>query len=202
LQGCRVTNSASIVQAFASPSEGQAASYPVCSPYVSEDQGTICHFEQMHLVLHDEKVFVACWIARPQSDCPGVATSGPYPWGLYGRDGLGPERDNRDVRFESKWGPGLRDATILFISTNPGSDTGIAHLGGTLPAPDSPALSINDAFATDDDHGYPVGDHFYTPDIPGQRPGEVGGPLYLKFINGSLTDVAEAYIEGYLYLKP
>ena len=41
-----------------------------------------------------------------------------------------------------------------------------------------------------------------TPDLPGARAGEVGGPLNVNFVGGSWDEGgAEIYIDGYLYLK-
>jgi hypothetical protein len=59
-------------------------------------------------------------------------------------------------------------------------------------------FTITDGIAAND-LGYPNGDHFYTPNIPGQQAGEVGGPLYLdfQFHSGGST----VKIHGYLYLK-
>jgi hypothetical protein len=96
-QGCRSTNSVSVVQTFSSTSEGDASGFPVCSPYVDEDHSTTCHFEEMRLSL--KHTFSPCVIGD-DDDCSGIATSGPYPWGQYGRDGLGPGRDPRQIKLE------------------------------------------------------------------------------------------------------
>ena len=53
---------------------------------------------------------------------------------------------------------------------------------------------------TSEGGGATVGDHFYTPDLPGQDAGELGGPLYFDFSTG--TNRNNVTIEGYLYLKP
>lgn len=40
--------------------------------------------------------------------------------------------------------------------------------------------------------------HWQAADV-GIRPGELGGPLYLNFVNGILG--ADIYVHGYMYLK-
>jgi hypothetical protein len=77
---------------------------------------------------------------------------------------------------------------------------GTAHLGGHIANSSSDSFTITDAFAQNES-GYPNGDHFYTPDLPGQAPGEVGGPLAFNFKNGRAGSDGEVLVSGFLYLK-
>lgn len=186
---CRVANSRTVVAAVASVlGGGEGATYPPCSPYVSEGTTTICRFPRLHLnLVYRFGQPCSSW-GDNEGRCDGYSIGGAFPWG--GGD--------HGVSLFWKPGPyGRRAVTMVAYSPSTG-DVGIAHLGGTLWGRDSPRFTIEDGFAADD-RGYPNGEHFYTPDIPGQEAGEVGGPLHLDFINGHPG--ADAYIDGYLYLK-
>jgi hypothetical protein len=189
MEGCPIASSKTIAMHVSSVSGNGGASYPPCSPYVSEGPTTICHFEQLHLSLDDTR---QCAFGPSDGDCSGHAVAGLYPWGALGT-GLG---TGRHVQFEWHWG-----RKVLFVAYDPTlGNKGIAHLGGNVPGPKSPDFTVQDGFATNDS-GYPNGDHFYTPDIPGQAAGEVGGPLQIKLIDSNSSHYAQVYIEGYVYLK-
>ena len=191
-QGCPIATSTTIRIHVGSGFAGGGTSYPPCSPYVSEGPTTICHFELLHLVLENPSgAFKACVFGDANGSCKGVSRSGLYPWGA-GAGGGG-------TKVNIEWhGAGAR--SVLFVAYYPDSNVGIAHLSGTVPAANSPDFTVTEGFAANDS-GYPNGNHFYTPDIPGQTSGEVGGPLHINFINGSFSSDAEVYIDGYLYLK-
>jgi hypothetical protein len=171
------------------------SNYPPCGPYVSEGTSEVCWFGQLYMSLDQEGAFNPCRFGPATGSCPGDGHDAPFPWGLnfYGRHVRGEVfwRDDGKVRaftMVSYWG------------TASGGD-GAAHLSGHLPSSGSDRFTITDAYAQNDS-GYPNGDHFYTPDLPGQAPGEVGGPLKLNFENGSGTDFgAQVWASGYLDLK-
>lgn len=200
--GCRIAYSKTVFGASpvfgTSPGltgGGAGGSFPPCSPYVSEGTSSICRFDLMHLSLNQIRPFVSCSFGRGEGDCPGAALTGPYPWGLSGF-GFGKRR----VSFFWNWD---RNSVtfVAYLGQDGTGGNGIAHLGGVMPGPGSPEFTVRDGFAQND-RGYPNGDHFYTPDIPGQAAGEVGGPLHLNFVNGGPGDNgAEVYIYGYLYMK-
>ena len=167
---------------------------PICSPYVSEGPSEICRFTEMYLSLDQEGAFDPCRFGSGSGSCPGVAT-GAFPWGQQGSGA------KTRVRISWGWNGKSRDVTVVAYPGSDPSGNGAAHLGGTVPNAGSNRYTITDAFAQND-KGYPNGDHFYTPDLPGQAPGEIGGPLTINFQNGSGTDFgAECWISGYLYLK-
>ena len=166
---------------------------PVCSPYISEGTSEICRFTEMYLNLEQEGAFNPCRFGSNSGSCPGIA-SGAFPWGQQG----GGFRTTMQIN----WGPNASSRNLVVVSyPGPRGGDGWAHLGGTVPNAGSNRYTITDAFAQND-RGYPNGDHFYTPDLPGQGPGEIGGPLGINFQNGSGLDLgAECWISGYLYLK-
>lgn len=188
-KGCAALVSAVVrVQPQGSESNG-GDDYPPCGPYVSEGPTSICKFTELYAKLDQEAAFKSCVFTRSSGSCPGWAKRGTYPWGA-------PTFSYR-VRLYWNWS----NHQVQFVTFRDG-DTGMAHLGGSMPGPGSPRFSISDGFATNDDKGYPNGDHFYTPDLPGQAAGEVGGPLNVNFVGGSWDEGgAEIYISGYLYLK-
>lgn len=167
-----------------------SADYPTCSPYLSETQVGICKLDQIYAQLDSESFGKSCSFSRSSGSCPGTAQRGPFPWGVTG-DGQQPS-----VRLYWNWGN--HEVQLVTLRFGP---TGVAHLGGTMPGPGSNRFSVTDAFAQNE-KGYPNGDHFFTPDLPGQGAGEVGGPLNVNFVAGGWSDYgADLYIDGYLYLK-
>jgi hypothetical protein len=156
-------------------------SYPTCSPYVSEGTSEICRFDQLYVDLEQEGPFNPCRFGPSSGGCPGRA-QGLFPWG-FGRP-----------RTQVSWhqsGP----VRVLEIA----SSDNAGRLDGHLPSSGSNRFTVTNGFARNDRGG---GDNFYTPDLPGQAPGEVGGPLSLNFENGSGTDFgAQVWVSGYLYLK-
>jgi hypothetical protein len=161
---------------------GEDGSVPPCSPYVSEGVGNICKFNKLHL---DSNICPS--FTKSSGSCVGYAT-GLYPW-----DG------GEAPKGEFSWDRAANRVLYVAYPDGDSSKPGMAHLGGTVPGPGSKEFTITDGFAQNE-KGYPNGDHFYTPDLPGQAAGEEGGPLYLDFVNGKTG--ADIYIHGFLYLKP
>jgi hypothetical protein len=155
--------------------------YPVCSPYISEGTSEICRFSQLYVSLEQERPFSPCRFGQSSGGCPGRA-QGLFPWG-FGRPLTQVSwRQNGPVR-------------TLEIATS-GSD---GRLDGHIPSSGSNRFTVTNGFARNERGS---GDNFFTPDLPGQAPGEVGGPLNLSFENGSGLDFgAQLWVSGYLYLK-
>lgn len=168
--------------------------YPPCGPYVNEGTSFICKFEQLHLDLEGVGTFSKCRFGEDSSACQGVA-NGLFPWGRTFAS-----RGRPKVKIGWSWNGSSRDLTVITYRDDQGA-TGVANLTGTVPNAGSPRFTVTEAFAQSGD-GYPNGNHFYTPNLPGQGPGEPGGPLAINFQNGTGTDWgAVADIWGYLYLK-
>jgi hypothetical protein len=172
-----------------------AANYPPCGPYVSEGTSEICHFEEAYFVLEFEGFLDACRFGSSSGHCEGEGKDAPFPWG-HSYNGetsrmlilWGPDGSQRSVTIASYWG------------RQPGRDE-IARLSGHMPGPGSDGFTVTDGFAQHESDSA-AGDHFYTPDLPGQAAGEVGGPLHFNFQNGSGIDLgAKLWVRGYLYLK-
>jgi hypothetical protein len=187
-QGCRgAFSKASVLAPARIRSAGGEAGYPPCGPYISEGTATICRFDQLHFDIRFADVGT-CSFGQPEKGCGGFAVSGLFPWGVTGAQGVRPR-----IRFS--WKPSGTVRSVRF-------DAGSSYLSGTLPSSSSPAFTVTDGYA-EDDRGSPHGDHFFTPDIPGQAAGEVGGPLYLNFVNGQGEwGQGTVFIRGYLYLRP
>ena len=155
--------------------------YPVCSPYVSEGTSDICRFSQLYVSLEQESPFNPCRFGPSSGGCPGRA-QGLFPWG-YGRP-----------ITQVSWRQSGSVRTLEIATLGSG-----ARLDGNLPSSGSNRFTVTNGFARND-RG--TGDNFFTPDLPGQAPGEVGGPLNLSFENGSgLNFGAQLWVSGYLYLK-
>ncbi len=167
--------------------EGSDSPYPPCGPYVSEGPSLICKFTEMYLDLDQEGPLRPCRFGDSSGGCPGRAT-GLFPWG---RTGAGDR-----PRVQISWRPGDR-VRILEVA----SEGSAGRLDGTIPNAGSDRFTVTNAFARNENGGG-NGDNFFTPNLPGQGPGEVGGPLKLNFQNGRGTDFgAQAWISGYLFLK-
>jgi hypothetical protein len=174
---------------------GTESQYPTCGPYVSEGTSEICWFGQLYMALEQEGPFNPCRFGSSSGNCAGEGRDAPFPWGT--------EYVGNHTRGQIYWKQdgSVRALTMVsYWGSSPGGD-GAAHLGGHVPSSNSDRYTVTDAYAQNE-NGYPSGDHFFTPDLPGQTPGEVGGPLKLNFENGSGTDFgAQVWVQGYLYLK-
>jgi hypothetical protein len=165
------------------------AAYPPCSPYVSEGTSEICDLGQLDMTLANGGGF-----SEPSGQESGHGRGAPFPWGqtYYGAPS----------RMRIYWQPEGSERSVVMVSFwgSSADGDGAAHLGGHIANSSSNSFTITDAFAQNES-GYPNGDHFYTPDLPGQAPGEVGGPLNFNFKNGSGGGSGEVLVNGYLYLK-
>lgn len=182
--GCAEAVSKPVQQLPQGPvSNDDGEEYPPCSGYVSEGPTSICKFDQIHLVL-DASALGNCYFYKLNWACEGITTFGDAPWA------------HAVCKFSWNW----NTHQVLFVAY-PDRDrelAGQAHLSGTMPSSSSPEFTVTEAYAQND-KGYPNGDHFFTPNLPGAAAGQVGGPLYVNFVNGAAG--ADAYIQGFLYLK-
>lgn len=196
IKGCDEALSATIEsQTPALEAAATSKKYPTCGPYVSEGTSEICSFGQLYLDLDQEGPFNPCRFGPGSGSCPGSGFDAPYPWGvnIFG--------DPTMTQVYWKQQGSVRSFTVVAFPTNKHEGNGAGHLTGTLPSSNSDRFTVADGFAQSD-AGYPNGDHFFTPDLPGQGPGEVGGPLKFNWENGSGTHFgSKVWINGYLYLK-
>jgi hypothetical protein len=159
--------------------------YPNCSPYVSEGTTSICKFGSRD----DPLDFFAphCGsFTKSDDQCDAKPLGGLFPWAGSANFG---------------WhGAGQRE--VYYFAYQPGISNDSAHLHGSMGGPNTADYTIDDGFAQND-QGPGQGDHFYTPDVPGQKAGEVGGPLYLNYFTNEHEPGLpyEVQIWGYLYLK-
>jgi hypothetical protein len=188
--GCRPAFSKTIrYRPAAGSGQGDGAGdYPPCSPYVSEGRSSICEFAGLRFGVLNDRTCDSFGDTSTHAACHGKTDAGPYPWGVT------PAGGTPDAGFYWNWA----NHTVQYVAYKPGQSEGYAHLGGTMPGPNSANYTITDGFAQND-QGYPHGDHFYTPDLPGQAAGEVGGPLSIRVsYSGGIYSVK---IDGFLYLK-
>lgn len=190
--GCGAASSATIrVGSLPGKVADDRGDYPECSAYVGEGSTYICRFPEMHVDLDQEAPFTSCSFSKNKGDCSGISLTGPTPWGVNVYGG----------RSKSKlfW----NNHTVTYVSYREDQGSiGTSFISGTVPAANSAAFSVSDAFAQND-RGVEQGEHFYTPNIPGQAAGQPGGPLYFRFVagKGDLGLAADVYISGYLYLR-
>lgn len=169
--------------------------YPDCSPYVSETGSTICQFSQISMTCSGDDFDVTAGICTSkQNGTSSIANSGSYPWGASGQV-------QAESRGRVNWNH--NDGGFYYAAFPYGTehlDNPMATLAGKVPNPAGAEFYVSDAWGRGDT-GALSGDHLYTPNIPGQAAGTIGGPLYLNFVNRRF-DSNRVEIHGYLYLKP
>jgi hypothetical protein len=165
------------------------AGYPPCSPYVSEGASDICDLGKLHMSLSGGGRF-----GEPSGQQSGTGRGAPFPWGANYLGYASPMR--------IYWHPEGSERSVVLVSFwgDSAEGNGAAHIGGLIANSSSSSFTVTDAFAQNE-AGYPNGEHFYTPDLPGQAPGEVGGPLNFNFDNGSGGGTGDVYVSGFLYLR-
>jgi Ca2+-binding RTX toxin-like protein len=125
--------------------------------------------------------------------CIGSADYGPVGWSAYGK----PFINRTIISYNAfSWtgptgtpkGPATPKSTqLVWISPVP-----IGYLGGVIPDPNSHVFVVNTAWSV---AKLNVG--WVTPITAASvAPGQLGGPLYFTFVNGSYG--ADVYIDGYL----
>jgi Ca2+-binding RTX toxin-like protein len=150
-----------------------AGQYPDC-PTIG--QGGYCQF-RMHFDATVCPGFGASQGTIPP--CIGKTPYAPVGWAVYFTDFPG-------LYAQFSWITTRAPARMIGFRNFPP----IGFLDGTLPASNSANLSVDSAWTL----ANPT--RLRTPDLPGVRAGQPGGPLYLNFVNGQPG--ADAYIDGYL----
>jgi len=194
-KGCAAAQTGS-VQAlnlgdFAAPS-----GTPVCSPYTAETPSEICTLQRGGVEWGISYDFPAggtraCELTKSDYSCDGNG-GGPFPFA----DAAGGGRGVVTMR----WHPGPNGFKAIEVVTGSGSGYGSSRMDARLPGPGSADLYV-DKWTVQTDTGGTV--EFFTPNLPGQKAGEPGGPLYLNFEGGKgAFDLgAEVHIKGFLYVK-
>lgn len=162
--------------------------YPACGPYFSETGGRICRVQDLRYKVYWTRGEALCtWddARYANAECWANPLGGPFPWGYVGWPNKAKMKvEGASGRWLSIGWPEAKRATLT----------------GTAPSWDSPRFTVTDAIApgeAPDDQS----DHFYTPNLPGQGPGEVGGPLKMDYSNHLGFQEQFFTFNGYLYLK-
>lgn len=194
--GSQISHSRSETGLKAGPGDNDG--YPPCSPYVSEGTSPICKLSTVGMRCGGPSFTRSSDICTTAGSASGRVWMGSFPWGLAG--------DGQSSSGRLEWGPRSPDSSNpdgrnLAMYTFPWQsrmDNPVAYIKGTLPGPASADFHVSDAWGRGDS-GANSGDHFFTPNVPGQRAGEIGGPLYLDF--QGYFNFNDVLISGYLYLK-
>lgn len=184
-KGCAVELTGSIEAMNVGGGAG-GSEIPACSPYTAEGPSEVCALQGLHYDLLAVGVR-ACEFGKSSYSCEGYV-SGPYPWGDLPSGG-------RSWTFFN-WAGNPRSVVIISqLSKN--QEPFLTRMECRISDPSSPRLMVDRAIVRTDTGGTT---EFFTPNLPGQAAGEPGGPLYLNFENGKGLG-ADAYINGYLYVK-
>jgi len=196
VKGCAAARTGS-VEAMNLGNVPGTSSIPICSPWTAETPAEICALQsspsQWGLSYELDAIGVrACEIGKAEYTCSGHV-SGPFPWG-----NAGTFAGRNAVTFG--WAPYPNGEKRVFIYTNGNSGYGSSLIEARLPSSNSADLHVFKS-TVPTENGATA--EFFTPDLPGQKAGEPGGPLYLNFENGKRAfDLgADAYIRGYLYVR-
>ncbi|HKZ13345.1 MAG TPA: hypothetical protein VJL81_05825 [Solirubrobacterales bacterium] len=168
-------------------------SYPPCSPYSGEGTAEYCDLGQIHYALTEEGFLEYCRFGSSSGNCPGRA-DGLFPWGKAA-NGASP---GARIYWKPN-GSGGRSVSAVSFYKDSASGEGVAFLAGTMPGPGSNRFTITEGWAQNE-FGGNAGQTFKTLELPGRRPGEVGGPLDMNFVNNHDSG-ANAWISGFLYVN-
>jgi hypothetical protein len=166
------------------------AQYPPCGNYASETSSRICRIENLRLATFASRGEHVCdWVRdAAASGCFTRPESGPFPWAVPQGGG------------SMTWKTDGNTRSLSFNAYQVDRAGVVATLEGTLPAYNSQRFTVSDAIAPNEGPADPSGsDHFYTPDLPGQLVGEVGGPLKMEY--GPSPQGTAFTFNGYLYLQ-
>jgi hypothetical protein len=179
-----------------SASAAGPGSAPICSPYTFEGPTEICALQrpgQEWGISYDfpSTGTRACEISKADYSCNGNA-GGPFPFGA--------SYTGARNAVTMGWRPGPNGFKAISVVTGGGSGYGSSRMTARLSAPGSADLYV-DSWTVTTDTGATT--EFFTPNFPGQKAGEPGGPLYLNFEGGKgAFDLgAEVHIKGFLYVK-
>lgn len=169
---------------------------PICSPYTFEGPSEICALQRPGNewgISYDfpSRGTRACEISKSDYSCDGNA-GGPFPFGSSYTGGRN--------SVTMSWHPGANGFKAISVVTGGGSGYGSSRMTARLPGPGSAELYV-DSWRVTTDTGATT--EFFTPNLPGQKAGERGGPLYLDFEGGKgAFDLgAEVHIKGFLYVR-
>lgn len=194
-KGCAAAMSGS-VKGISVAATGGPNSAPVCSPYTFEGPSEICSLQrpgQEWGISYDfpSRGTSACSLSKESYNCDGNA-GGPFPFGDFWTGARN--------AVNMSWNPGPDGYKAIVVVTGGGSGYGTSRMEGRLPNAGSADLYV-DKWTVVQDKGATT--EFFTPNLPGQKAGEPGGPLYLNFEGGkgAFNLGAEVHIKGYLYVK-
>lgn len=159
---------------------------PICNPFATAGFCLLATKEErMDFVSDSCKAFRL----KPGSCSSGDSSGAEWPW-------------SGNITAEFRWEGSIGDTYRLLYFTHRGSDnTGISHLSGTLPGTGSDAFTVDDGYAQRGQK-YGEGPHFFTPDLPGMKPGQEGGPINFDFRAGcSLFCRDHIYFYGWMLVK-
>jgi hypothetical protein len=185
-----------LVAGAGSAAAANPAGAPICSPYTFEGPSEICALQrpgQEWGISYDfpSSGVTACALSKSDYSCNGNG-GGPFPFGsnyLGSRSGM-----------TMSWRPGPNGFKSISIVTGGGSGYGSSRMTARLPGPGSADLTV-ESWTVTTDTGATTS--FFTPNLPGQKAGEPGGPLYLNFEGGkgAFNLGAEVHIKGFLYVR-
>ncbi|HEX4730068.1 MAG TPA: hypothetical protein VH299_02305 [Solirubrobacterales bacterium] len=194
-KGCAAAQTGS-VQGMSLGAAAGPSNIPLCSPYTPEGPSEICALQRSGAEWGISYDFPsagvrACEISKSSYSCKGNG-GGPFPFG----DLSGGSRGSVTM----SWHPGPNGFKSVDVITGGGSGYGSSQMEARLPGPGSADLSV-DKWTVPTESGGTA--EFFTPNLPGQKAGEPGGPLYLNFEGGKgfASLGAEVHIKGYLYVK-
>jgi hypothetical protein len=194
-KGCAAAQTGSVL-GVSSVADAGPSGTPLCSPYTAEGPSEICALQRSGVewgISYDfpSRGVRACELSKSDFSCDGNG-GGPFPFGDLSTGGRG--------AVTMRWHPGPNGYKAVEVITGGGSGYGSSKMEGRLPGPGSADLSVDKWTVTTDTGGTT---EFFTPNLPGQKAGEPGGPLYLNFEGGKgAFDLgAEVHIKGFLYVK-
>lgn len=195
-KGCAAAQTGSVQGVGALAESGSSGNFPLCSPYTAEGPSEICALQPSGAewgISYDfpSRGVRACELSKSDYSCDGNG-GGPPPFGDSPYGGRG--------AVTMSWHPGPNGFKAVIVTTGGGSGYGSSRMEARLPGPSSADLSVDKWTVTTDTGGTT---EFFTPNLPGQKAGEPGGPLYLNFEGGKgAFDLgAEVHIKGFLYVK-
>jgi hypothetical protein len=169
---------------------------PVCSPFTPETPSELCTLQRGGAdwgISYDfpSAGIRACELSKSDYSCSGNG-GGPFAFGETSGGGRG--------SVTMSWHPRSDGWKAINVVVNGGNGYGSSRMEARLPNPGSADLYVEKWTVPTDNGGTA---EFFTPNLPGQKAGEPGGPLYLNFEGGkgAFGLGAEVHIKGFLYVK-
>jgi hypothetical protein len=193
-KGCASAQSGSVGAMNLGSPQGSDG-YALCSPWTAETPAEVCALQPQGVAWGlnyelDAEGTRACELSKAEYQCHGSAY-GPYPWGT------GSTGHANGVTFG--WNPLPDGEKHVYIYTYL-QGYGATLIEGRLHDAGKAELYVSKATAEGENNATV---EFFTPDLPGQKAGEPGGPLYLNFEGGKKAFGlgADAHIRGFLYVR-